>query len=70
MSNEFMLDPQDKDLFIMYCKRQAETAKQMAETMEKNGLPKVLAEKERMRVVAYGFVAAELESLESFSIGG
>jgi len=68
MSSEFMLDPQDKDLFIIYCKRQAETSKQMMETMEKHGMHEEIIKREKAKAFAYGFVAAELESFESFSI--
>lgn len=70
MSTEFMLDPKDKDLFIAYCRRQAENAKGMINVMDKAQFPDAMMDREKKMLAAYAFVAADLESFEAFSVGG
>ena len=63
-----LLDPKEKDRFMIYCKLQSDTSKEMLEQMGKLNLPKEVLEREKMKAFAYGFVAKELENTEAMEI--
>ncbi len=63
-----LLSPQEKDRFMVWCRHQAETAREMVKVMEENSMPEVIINLEKTRVMAYGFVASEIDKTESFTV--
>ncbi len=69
MSDSYLLTDQERERFMIWCQQQSDTAKQITELMEKANMLETIVEREKMRVLCYGFVADEMSKTESFTVG-
>jgi len=67
-----MLTDAERRKVIAYCRRQVESAEGMMRQFEKLGIPDAvkgeLVKNEKLKVLAYDFVARDLERMESMTI--
>jgi len=66
-----ILDDHEREKFIAYCRRNAESSKAMLKQFELLPMGQIseLVERQRLKAVAYEIVANDLASTESQSIG-
>lgn len=66
-----LLTPEERDRFAAWLEREAETAKQIVEQMEKLGpMTAPLVQREKAEAAAALLIARKLRSIESVSIAG
>jgi len=69
-----ILDIRERLRFMEYCKQQAESAREIADQMEKmmsHAISDTLAKRERQKAAAYSIVAMDLASIrEDVSVSG
>ncbi len=65
-----LLTTEEQNRFVVYCQQEADSYREMAKTMEDNGIPDVLVKRQKQYAAAYAIVATHLASMEPFTVGG